>query len=52
MAVLLSLRTILECSSSNESQVLVTIEQESFLVFPTSNEHKKELEFFLTSLLS
>jgi hypothetical protein len=31
---------------------MVTVEQESFLVFPTSNEHKKELEFFLTSLLS
>jgi hypothetical protein len=31
---------------------MVTIEQEAFLVFPTSNEHKKELEFFLTSLLS
>lgn len=43
----------LECNnSSSESQIMVTVEQESFLVFPTSNEHKKELEFFLTSLLS
>jgi hypothetical protein len=31
---------------------MVTLEQESFLVFPTSNEHKKELEFFLNTLLS
>lgn len=31
---------------------MVTLEQESFLVFPTSSEHRKELEFFLTTLLS
>ncbi|XP_031472708.1 uncharacterized protein LOC116245181 [Nymphaea colorata] len=43
----------LECNNtSSESHIMVSVEQESFLVFPTSNEHKKELEFFLTSLLS
>jgi hypothetical protein len=31
---------------------MVTMEQESFLVFPTSSEHRKELEFFLNSLLA
>ena len=31
----------LECSNSSESQIMVTLEQESFLVFPTSSEHKK-----------
>ncbi len=40
----------LECSGSYETTV--SVEQESFLVFPTENEHKRELEFFLTSLLS
>lgn len=42
----------LECNNASDSQVMVIVEQEAFLVFPTSNEHKKELEFFLTSLLS
>jgi hypothetical protein len=40
----------LEAATSFDNQV--TMQQESFLVFPTSNEHRKELEFFLTSLLS
>lgn len=40
----------LECLGSYD--IKVSVEEESFLVFPTSNEHKKELEFFLTSLLS
>jgi uridine kinase len=40
----------LECSGSYDTTV--SVEQESFLVFPTENEHKRELEFFLTSLLS
>ena len=43
----------LECSNSAaESHVMVSLEQESFLVFPTSSEHKKELEFFLNTLLA
>lgn len=40
----------LDYSSNYEQKV--GLEQESFLVFPTSNEHRRELEFFLNSLLS
>ena len=33
----------MEYHTSNEAQVLVAIEQESFLIFPTSTEHRREL---------
>lgn len=43
----------MQCTTGgSETQMVVMLEQESFLVFPTSTEHRKELEFFLTTLLS
>lgn len=43
---------IYDLEAANSYDIKVSVEQEAFLVFPTSNEHRKELEFFLTCLLS
>ena len=33
-------------------QTSMSLAKESFLVFPTSEEHRKELEFYMNSLMS
>lgn len=30
----------------------IELQRESFLIFPTSDEHRRELDFFLNSLMS